>query len=429
MRVSAASPTAVLAVAAGCMGLLAMLGWTVRIPLLLNFGLGTRSMPFDAGLGLALAGFVWAWIARGDKGASRAAPLVGGALIALGVLILAEIAFGIELALDLPGMHGWMVLNALHPGRLSAPTCGWFVLFGAFLLLFQARGRRWAALCLEPLAFILLLIALVGVISNWLSIEDLYRWRESPRMSLPTSIGLTLMSASVWLGLRQDSRVQQLYATREEWILTILAGEILIMMAFVGGLAGFAALQHSLENQLSESLRLNLANRAQRFDTLLTGSVQTAAVLASRAALVRSVQRAAEDGDPDAIAELASSARGFLLLGFKRVAYSDRGGRVLAQAGEPGSDPGVALQLNDARLAWDERGFVLHHRLAMRVGNDTVGWLETSQYLPALTEGYRDMGSLGESADSVMCARQGDGLLCFPGRGGTEVSLHGASSN
>src|ERR1043165_986908 len=69
MRVSAASPTAVLAVAAGCMGLLVMLGWTVRIPLLLTFGLGTRSMPFDAGLGLALAGFVWAWVARGDKGA------------------------------------------------------------------------------------------------------------------------------------------------------------------------------------------------------------------------------------------------------------------------------------------------------------------------------------------------------------------------
>src|SRR5258706_18193 len=125
MRVSAASPTAVLAVAAGGMGLLVMLGWTVRIPRLLNLGLGARPM------------------------------------------------------------------------------------------LFQARGRRWAALCLEPLAFILLLIALVGVISNWLSIEDLYRWRESPRMSLPTSVGLTLMSASVWLGLRQDSRVQQLYATRE----------------------------------------------------------------------------------------------------------------------------------------------------------------------------------------------------------------------
>jgi diguanylate cyclase (GGDEF)-like protein len=429
MRLPAASTAAVLAVTAGCLGLVVMVGWLAHIPVLVDFGVGRRAMPFDAELGLALAGFTWACVAGGDRGAARAAPIVGGGLVALGLLILAEIAFGLELSVDLPGRHAGMALNPRHPGRLSAPTCSWFVLFGAFLLLFQARGRRWAALCLEPLAFILLLISMIGLISNWLSIEDLYRWRDSPRMALPTAVGLTLMSASAWVGLRHDSRIQQLYATREEWILTILAGEILILMAFIGGLAGFAALQHSLEAQLSESLRLNLANRAQTFDTLLTGSVQTAAVLASRAALVRSVQRAADDGDPEATAELESSARGFLLLGFKHIAYRDRTGRVLAQAGDDARDPGVALLLpNDARLAWDERGFVLHHRLAMRAGQDAVGWLETTQYLPQLTDGYRDMGTLGQTADSLLCARTGgtggDGLMCFPGRNAAEVALH-----
>lgn len=436
MRVPTASTSAVLAVAAGCLGLVVMTGWLAQIPLLVDFGLGQRSVPFDAGFGLALAGFTWAWVTGGDRGRNQAAPIVGCVLIALGAAILAEIAFGIELAVDLPGLHAWMMADAEYPGRLSAPTCTWFMLLGAFLLLFQARGRRWAALCLEPLAFILLLGSMVGVISSWLSIEDLYRWRESPRMTLPTALGLTLMSASVWVGLRRDSRVQQLYATREEWILTILAGEMLIMMAFVGGLAGFAALQHSLENQLSESLRLNLANRAQSFETQLVNSVQTAAVLASRAPLIRSVQRAAESADPDATSELESSARGFLFLGFKHIAYRDRAGRLLAQAGDDTQDPGMALLLpNEARLTWDDRGFVLRHRLPMIAGNEPVGWLETTQHLPALTEAYRDMGTLGQTADSILCARSGTGvgiagtaggsgmLMCFPGRAGGSVVL------
>src|SRR5579871_5121298 len=271
MRLATGSMTAMLGLAAGCFGVVAMAGWLIRVPALVEFGVGPRVIPFDACLGLALGGFTWTWLAGGERAVWRGAAIIGAVLIALGVAVLAEIAFDLELGLDLPMLHRWLQ-HGVHPGRMAAPSCLWFALFGGFLVLFQARGQRVAALCLEPLAFLMLLVAIVGVISNWLSIEDLYRWRQSPRLSLPNAIGLCVLSVSVWLGVRRDSRVQQLYATREEWMLTMLAGEILIMMAFVGGLAGFAALQHSLEDQLSQSLSTNLANRAHDFDNIiLTG--------------------------------------------------------------------------------------------------------------------------------------------------------------
>src|SRR5262249_47938086 len=161
---------------------------------------------------------------------------------------------------------------------------------------------------LEPLAFLLLLVGLVGVVSNWLNIEDLYRWRESPRMDLPSALGLTVLSAGAWLGLRGDAQVHQLYAAREEWMLTILAGEILIMMAFIGALAGFTTLQQSLEDKLSEGLRINLENRAQSFDKIIQGGVQTNGVLTSRAPLIRSVSELANGANDDATASLESSA-------------------------------------------------------------------------------------------------------------------------
>jgi diguanylate cyclase (GGDEF)-like protein len=423
MRVPTASTAAVLGLAAGCLGAVVMAGWLARSPDLIEFGLGQRSVPFDGGVGLALAGFGWAWLV-GTETAGWRGRAIGGALIVLGVAMLGEIALNLTSGIDLPGLHRWYLSSSPHPGRLSAPTCLWFVLFGAFLLLFEARGHRTAALCLEPLAFILLLIGIVGVLSTWLSIEDLYRWRESPRMSLPTAIGLTTLSASAWMGLRGDSRVQQLYAAREEWILTILAGEILIMMAFVGGLGGFAALQHSMEVQLSESLRLNLANRAQSFETIILGGVQTDGLLASRAPLVRSVATLDAGPDPEATASLESSARGFLLLGFKQVRYLDHANRVLAEAGDHADLPGAVLDLpDDTRLGWDGSGFVLFQRIAMLNGNTPVGWLEVAQALPALTDAYRDFGRLGKTADSVLCDEQGERLLCFPGRDARAVTV------
>ncbi len=297
------------------------------------------------------------------------------------------------------------------------------MLLGTFLLLFQARGRRVPALCLEPLAFLLLLLGMVGVVSNWLNIEDLYRWRESPRMALPTAVGLTTLAAGAWLGLRGDAQVHQLYAAREEWMLTILAGEILIMMAFVGALAGFTTLQQSLEDTLSDGLRINLENRAQTFEKIIQGGVQTNGVLTSRAPLVRSVSELGAGPNPEATASLESSARAFLLLGFKHVAYRDRAGQVLASAGDDHVGPSVPLDLPDqTRLAWDDRGFVLLQHTAMRGASDIVGWLDTAQYLTLLTDAYRDFHGLGETADSVLCAKQTGGLFCFPTRGSEDIS-------
>jgi diguanylate cyclase (GGDEF)-like protein len=421
MRVPTASTAAVLGLAAGCLGVAALAGWLAHAPRLVQLGLGQRSLTADGAIAFALAGFGWAWLLRREQ-AGWHTWLIAGLLTALGVVTLAEIALDIDLGIDLAALHHWYP-EGPYPGRLSAPTAAWLILFGGFMLLFEARGHRSAALCLEPLAFLLLLIGIVGVISTWLSIEDLYRWRQSPRMSLPNAVGLSVLSASAWMALRGDSRLQQLYAAREEWILTILAGEILIMMAFVGGLAGFAVLQHSMEAQLSEALRLNLTNRAQNFETIILGGVQTDGLLASRAPLVRSVAALSAGPDPDARAELETTARGFLLLGFKLIRYLDRNDNVLAQAGDATALPGAVLDLpDDTKLGWDGSGFVLRQRIAMLRGNEAVGWLETAQALPALTDAYRDFGNLGVTGDSVLCDEQGGTVLCFPGRGEREVT-------
>jgi len=428
MRVPTASTAAMLGLAAGCLGVVVMAGWLARAPNLIQFGLGQRSVPFDAGVGLALAGFGWAWLVGADRADWRAR-MVGGALILLGVAVLSEIVFDLDPGIDLPALHRWYLTDSPHPGRMSAPTATWLVLFGAFMLLFEARGYRVAALCLEPLAFLLLLIGIVGVIGSWLSVEDLYSWRQGPRMSLVTAIGITVTSASAWMGLRGDSRIQQLYAAREEWILTILAGEVMIMMAFVGGLAGFSAMQHSMEALLSESLRLNLANRAQTFESIILGGVQTGGLLASRAPLIRSVAALDAGLDPEATAALETSARGFLLLGFKQVRYRDHANRLLAEAGDDRELTGAALGLPDAtRLGWDGEDFVLVQRIPMLNGNTPIGWLEVAQALPGLTKGYRDFRGLGATADSVLCSRPGETLLCFPGRGASDVTMRPAPS-
>ncbi|MBI3517229.1 MAG: GGDEF domain-containing protein [Proteobacteria bacterium] len=423
MRVPTPSTATLLGIAAGCFGIAVIAGWLIHAPFLITLRLDQDPVPFNAGIGLVVAGFAWAWVVSADHRPWLGAGLLSGAVILIGAAVLAEIAMHRDLGIDWPGLHRWFPTGRLHPGRVSAPTCLWFVLFGGFLILFQARSRRVPALCLEPLAFLLLLLGMVGVVSNWLNIEDLYRWRESPRMALPTALGLTTLAAGAWLGLRSDAQVHQLYAAREEWMLTILAGEILIMMAFVGALAGFTTLQQSLEDKLSDGLRINLENRAQTFDKVIQGGVQTNGVLTSRAPLVRSVSELGAGPNPEATASLESSARAFLLLGFKYVGYRDHTGRLLASAGDDHVGPNVPLDLPDeSRLAWDDRGFVLLQHTAMRGATGIVGWLDTAQYLVLLTDAYRDFHGLGATADSVLCAKQTDGLFCFPSRDNADIS-------
>src|SRR5260221_9691083 len=145
MRVPMAPTTTLLGLAAGGFGLAVIAGWLAHVPFLITLRLDQDPVPLNAGAGLVVAGFTWAWVVSADRRPWPAIALMSGAVILIGAAVLIETAFHRDLGIDWPGLHRWFPSDRLHPGRVSAPTCLWFVLFGAFLLLFQARGPRGTA--------------------------------------------------------------------------------------------------------------------------------------------------------------------------------------------------------------------------------------------------------------------------------------------
>jgi diguanylate cyclase (GGDEF)-like protein len=111
------------------------------------------------------------------------------------------------------------------------------------------------------------------------------------------------------------------------------------------------------------------------------------------------------------------SAKTLMDYGYKQVKYLDSAGNVLASAGDPRGDYDLVVRLNTvgaARLGWGERGFILLQRLPMMVGNRRVGTVEAERYLISLTTAYHNVGHIGATADSRICALSPGGNACFP---------------
>jgi hypothetical protein len=110
-------------------------GWLLREPAILRAVPGTL-MVFNTAFGFALAGLAFG--AEGlatEAGLLRLRTALGTVLVLVGALVLAEYVSGRDLGIDWPQLHGGLVDDNPHPGRMAAPTAAAFVCVGAALVL------------------------------------------------------------------------------------------------------------------------------------------------------------------------------------------------------------------------------------------------------------------------------------------------------
>ncbi|MEJ0071129.1 MAG: GGDEF domain-containing protein [Pseudomonadota bacterium] len=362
-----------------------------------------------AGGGLLLSG-------RGP-GAARAGLAASALLlIAIAAALLGGTLLGLDVGTAIEPLH--RLLGAAHlPSARMSPIAGvGFLLDGlVLLLLIGYPNHRIGAVLLEILVFILIVCGIVGLMSNWLNIEALYGWRNTAPVGIPLGVGLTWLSAGAWLRFRKLDAART-RVRREEWDLTIIAGEILAVVAVVAGLSVFAMLQRSMEAAFADALEDNLADRRRGFENFIQDAMQANAMVANRPVLALVVDRLGNSPDEAARAQLDISARTLLSHGYKQVTYFDRWGNLLATAGDPRGDYDLVARLNTlggVQLAWGERGFVLIQRLPMMLDGKVVGTVQAERYLRSLTIAYHNVGHIGATADSRLCALATNGV-CFP---------------
>jgi signal transduction histidine kinase len=294
--------------AAIALGILVMLGWALRLPLLTSILPGAIPMQPVTALALILGG-------AGLVAAAR--PMVpalfpnclAGAVLLLALLDLGEFAAGADFGLDamlFPAAVAGQPFAMAHPGRMAEPTVFCFLLAGIALLLVRREGRT-AALAFSASATSILLpvaLTLLCYLFDAAPTPGLFGFTQ---VSIPTAAGLVLLAVGL-LALRPDAGWMPLLlgdtvgagAVRRLLPILVLVPILVGWLAQGGMLLGFYSAGHRLAIVTALSIALLAAvtiGAATRFDRL-------DAILATEHALREAEQRLRE-----AQADLIHAAR------------------------------------------------------------------------------------------------------------------------
>jgi PAS domain-containing protein len=377
---------------------------------------------------LLVAGGATAWFMagwpQGQPPSLRDRRRVRGLALLLAVmplLMLFEAGSGLALGIDFV-RHGTQptALNP-HPGRISPNACvALLLLFASMALLAGPVGlaaRRLSAAFLAVAA----LIAALGLLGYLLRLEQLYRWGSFNRMTLPTALGLVLLSMSLWELHLRWSGVQQRIQLHEQRI-TRRSLVVLAVVAIAAGAGGFAALESEFERTRKEDVRSSAVLTGEAIAAALDTGVWLAETIATRPIVVEQLARiAADPADATSRERLRAITRSLLTAGVTGVRFVDPAGQTLSEAGGFAVAPSThALALArdyaaTSRLVW-ANGFLLVTDQPVQDKGQLVGRFVSEQRLALMDRLVARIRDADASSDVLICSRVGDHASCVPSK-------------
>src|SRR5437763_6188404 len=185
-------------VVALAVGMTVLLGWALGVVALQRLASGLASMKPNTAVGLALVGLGLSLAARPPLGAPpaprlRVAAAAGGLAATLGLLTLAEDAFGWDLRIDQLLFRHPAAAASAAPGRMAPTTAACLVLLGSSLVLAIVRRHRAAAVLSSAAAF----TAFVAVLGYLCGVSSLYRVAAFGSMALHSALTILVTALGV----------------------------------------------------------------------------------------------------------------------------------------------------------------------------------------------------------------------------------------
>jgi PAS domain S-box-containing protein len=404
------------------LGGVVLAGWFRQEAGLVRLLNGAEAMSWSSALGWLLTGlaFLTGPFGLRSGGAApsrpaRVAMVLGGLLILLGLVALAEWAGDLSLGLRLDPLATarWLDDPYPFPGRMRPMSAIGFIAIGAALvLLMRAKPSRWS----ERLAMLIPLLALgvgmLGVAGSFTPVAALF-------VGPVLATGLGFLVSGIGLFALHSLRPGESLAGGDDdsQRITLTAGAIVVFTGMVGIVGGFGVLYPELIRELEGRLSLSLKSRTDTLEGGIRQAWQASDDFANQpqhVALMEKVSRRRAPGaGRDQIDHEAAHASE---LGFSAVQIFDAAGAEIARAGEfVGPELAVPLSLpSPARLLWSN-GYLLHTTITMRSGGEVVGYLEAERRLRGM-EALHAVDGLGSSVDFPVCAGMGATFSCFPFR-------------
>jgi diguanylate cyclase (GGDEF)-like protein/PAS domain S-box-containing protein len=402
----------VLGVFISTLGALVAAGWIFHLRALVLPHAQLGHIVFPPALFFILAG-LWLIARQGAKPPGRWFDfLIGGFIGLWSVGTLIQFLFGVDLGIDLAFLHTWLTVDGAH--RMAPNSALAFLLAGMVIC---AAGRSSAG-PMRTVTYIaiytLIGLAITGLLGHVLQLEWLYWWFSASRMAVPTAVGLGALGVALWLQVRRPIE------TDGEGEITLFTIVLVISIALICALAGFALLKSGMEETMTAKLEQTAAMRSELFRAHVVHAHSLALAAATHPGLLEAAQRVQEaPADWQARWSLNESAEGFLPVGLSYLRVYGRAGTPMTGAGLPVAEEAlqVPVRIGDygAELIWAD-GFILRSRLPLIKRGTPLGHLIAESRLPTLDEVFFHSADMGRTGELKLCGRREQTLDCFPSR-------------
>jgi len=396
---------------------LAMLGWVVRVPWMVQVIPGTTAMVFSNALCLFLLAIALILTTLQRRWCKPVQTVIGIGVLLVGVTVLAQYRFDLALPLDLAGMHTWLNDN---PGRMAPNTALAHALAGLTVLLsIYVRPGFFAVTALIG-AFAVTMLGITGLVGYRLRPELLYGWHIETRMALHTGAAFVLLGLGLAAATYRTQQLGELFREREDLRVGLLGGGLMVFVGLLGGLVAFALLQQQMESVLQKGLRLSFQSRHDLLAAELPTLAQTTRDFANRPGIQRELTRLrAEPGNRAALQYIEAALSRHVNAGPSGARLYDERGHLVASAGLVPTAADLVLPLQrvgEAAILWDGRVVSLHVTQRIMARGLRLGRIESTFALPAVTRMLQDVQALGASGEMQLCARHEQAIRCLPMR-------------
>ena len=408
------------------LGLLVLGGWLFDIPSLTGVLPGQATMKPNTAVCFVLLGAGLCLLAREGRIARGAARVAATLVLMVAVATVIEYGTSWNLGIDELLFRDPRTPPELNPGRMAVATAVGFLLSASAFLLTE-RGERHGAVGSMTLALSGTVVAIgaLGLLGYAFEVVFLYTWYSFGSIAVPAAAGFILLGAGLLAAGRAGA--QRSRPVSEEQRITRTAALALIVAAGAMGIVGISAVESQLRRSIESELRQLLDAQLAELTANLELRATRAEIITTRPNMLRYLRilTAGSPRDQEARRVIQGVLESFLPHDFSMISVSLPGGEEVARAGETPSASTLEIPLDqrgNAKLVW--RGDMsLHHQLALRDADGTLGSVVAEQRLPRVTQLLLGNRTSFASAEFLLCSPAGPAFRCFPSRlsGGTIV--------
>ena len=223
------------------LGMTVIAGWIFHIPWMVQVRSDFVAMVLNTAICFTLTGLAFILDAVGNEKIKKAIPSLGMALIILAGTAACQLVLRVDLGVDLPKFHDWLIDGNPSPGRMAPNTALAFVLTGLVVVISSRVTSKARGGGIQVATFLVLLLGLTGLVGYSLQLELLYGWAKATQMAVHTAVGVTVVGLGLWASWHKNEWYVSRMLFRDDERIAFVSAAILIVVGLTAGVAGLAA--------------------------------------------------------------------------------------------------------------------------------------------------------------------------------------------